>query len=348
MFSSKLVPISRVTGAALLLATFSTTLLESTAQAQDEKPVIRYVFKFSSTWWPPEIDAKIRAVADELGVDYQVVGPEGGDIAEQVAMIENFVSQKVDVLAVSSLGPATCQAIDDAIDAGVKVVMADGDCSESKRIAYYGSNNLSLGADAAVLYAEAVKGKGPQKILVVTGTPGAENLQEREQGFKDKLKELGVEVEYLPTIPSYEDTQKAIDAIESSLRADPSITGVYVTALWPFQAEASALPVMTSRVKEGKLTVVNVDAFPNGLKLVEDGYLYGQVSQNLGQLTVGPLQFAYQVGIKGVEFPAICSLSNTLITKDGGEGRVTAAEFKKKIWEDFDWDVHTVTPADCQ
>ena len=28
--------------------------------------------------------------------------------------------------------------------------MADGDCSESKRISYYGSNNLSLGADAAV------------------------------------------------------------------------------------------------------------------------------------------------------------------------------------------------------
>jgi ABC-type sugar transport system substrate-binding protein len=169
-----------------------------------------------------------------------------------------------------------------------------------------------------------------------------------QQGFKDKLKELGVKVEYLPTIPCYEDTQKAIDAIESSLRADPSITGVYVTALWPFQAEASALPVMVSRVKEGKLTVVNVDAFPNGLKLVEDGYLYGQVSQNLGQLTVGPLQFAYEAGIKGIKFPSVCAFANTLITKDGGPGRMTAADFTHKIWNNFDWDVHTVTPADCQ
>ena len=105
---------------------------------------------------------------------------------------------------------------------------------------------------------------------------------------------------------------------------------------------------MISRVKEGKLTVVNVDAFPNGLKLVEDGILYGQVSQNLGQLTVGPLQFAYEVGIKGVEFPPVCSFANRLITKDGGQGRMTAAEFNKKIWKDFDWDIHTVTPADCQ
>jgi ABC-type sugar transport system substrate-binding protein len=348
MFSSMVKSMLRATVAGLLLASIPTAVLTHAAQAGEKKPVIRYIFKFSSTWWPPEIDAKIRAVADQLGVDYQEVGPEGGDIAKQVAMIENFVSQKVDVLAVSSLGPATCQAIDDAIDAGVKVVMADGDCSGSKRIAYYGSNNESLGADAAVLFAEAVKGKGHQKILVVTGTPGAQNLQEREQGFKDKLKALGVDAEYLPTIPCYEDTQKAIDAIESSLRADPTITGLYVTALWPFQAEASALPVMTSRVKDGKLTAVNVDAFPNGLKLVEDGYLYGQVSQNLGQLTVGPLQFAYQVGIKGVKFPAICSLSNTLITKDGGPGRVTAADFTKKIWKDYDWDTHTVTPADCR
>ncbi len=348
MFSSRLVSIFRFTVGALLLGSVSTAILTHAAQAEVKKPVVRYVFKFSTTWWPPEIDAKIRAKADELGVDYQATGPEAGDIAKQVAMIENFVSQKVDVLIVSSLGPATCQAVDDAVDAGIKVFMADGDCSKSERIAYYGSNNRSLGADAAVLYAEATKGKGPQKILVVTGTPGAENLQEREQGFKDKLKELGVKAQYLPTIPCYEDTQKAIDAIESSLRADPSITGVYVTALWPFQAEPSALPVMVSRAKEGKLTVVNVDAFPNGLKLVEDGYLYGQVSQNLGQLTVGPLQFAYEAGVKGVKFPPVCAFANTLITKDGGPGRVTAADFTQKIWKNFDWDVHTVTPADCK
>jgi ABC-type sugar transport system substrate-binding protein len=119
------------------------------------------------------------------------------------------------------LGPATCQAVDDAVAAGVKVVMGDGDCPGSKRIGYFGSNNLSLGADAATLFAEAIKGKGHQKILVVTGTPGAQNLQEREQGFKDKAKALGLDVEFLPTIPCYEDTQKAVDAIESSLRSDP-------------------------------------------------------------------------------------------------------------------------------
>jgi ribose transport system substrate-binding protein len=183
---------------------------------------------------------------------------------------------------------------------------------------------------------------------VITGTPGSENLMEREQGFKDKVAELGLDVEFLPTIPCYEDTQKAIDAIESALRADPTITAVYVTARWPFQAASTALPVMSARAKEGKLTVVSIDAFPEGLKMIEDGIVYGMTSQNLGQLTVGPLAFAYQVGVNDVKFPPICSWSNISITKDGGEGRVTAADFNKEVWQDFDWDVHEVQPSDCQ
>jgi len=333
---------------AFLAAGVCTSVWSGAAQADDKKPVIRFIFKSQSHWWPPEIDKKIEEEAAKLGVDYQVVGPENGDIAKQVEMIENYVSQKVDVLAVSSLGPATCAAIDDAIDAGIKVVMADGDCSDSKRIAYYGSDNMSLGRDTAILFGEAVKGKGHQKVLVITGTPGAENLQQREQGFKDEVAKEGIDVEYLPTVPCYEDTQKAIDAIESSLRADPSITAVYVTARWPFQAASTAMPVMVQRVKEGKLTVVSVDAFPEGLKMIEDGIIYGMTSQNLGQLTVGPLAFAYQAGIKGLEFPKICSWSNISITKDGGEGRMTAADFNEKIWKQYDWDVHEVTPADCQ
>jgi ribose transport system substrate-binding protein len=336
-----------ILAATAALAGIGMSAWDHSAEAADQK-VIRYIYKSDAHWWPPEIDRKIDEVAAKLNVDYQVVGPAGGDIGKQVEMIENFVSQKVDVLAVASLGPATCQAIDDAIDAGIKVVMADGDCSDSKRIAYYGSDNTSLGRDTAVLFAEAVKDKGHQKVLVITGTPGSENLMEREQGFKDKVAELGLDVEFLPTIPCYEDTQKAIDAIESALRADPTITAVYVTARWPFQAASTALPVMSARAKEGKLTVVSIDAFPEGLKMIEDGIVYGMTSQNLGQLTVGPLAFAYQVGVNDVKFPPVCSWSNISITKDGGEGRVTAADFNKEVWQDFDWDVHEVQPSDCQ
>ena len=75
MFSSRLVSIFRFTVGALLLGSVSTAILTHAAQAEVKKPVVRYVFKFSTTWWPPEIDAKIRAKADELGVDYQADRP---------------------------------------------------------------------------------------------------------------------------------------------------------------------------------------------------------------------------------------------------------------------------------
>jgi hypothetical protein len=44
----------------------------------------------------------------------------------------------------------------------------------------------------------------------------------------------------------------------------------------------------------------------------------------------------------------VCSWANILITKDGGPRRVTAADFNKKVWQDYDWDTHEVTPSDCK
>ena len=318
------------------------------ANAAEKEPVIRFVYKNPTGWWPDKVAQEVQEAAKKLGVDYQIIGPQGADVAKQVDMIEGFVSDKVDVLIVSSLGPASCQAVEDAIRDGIKVVMADSDCPKSHRLAFFGANDTSLGADAGALYAEATKGKGPQKILVVTGTPGAENLMQREQGFKDKLKELGVDVQYLPTIPCYEDTQKAVDAIESALRGDPTITGVYVTAFWPFEADAKNFPLMTKGVKDGKLTVVNVDGLPGALKMVEQGYIYGSVAQNLGQFAVAPLNLAYQVGIKGIKYPSTCTLGSQILTKDGGPGRVKAGDFLKKNWQDVDWDLHTLSPDECK
>src|SRR5690606_41926877 len=65
------------------------------ASHADDKKVIRYIYKSEAHWWPPEIDRKIEEEAAKLNVDYQVVGPTGGDIGKQVEMIENFVSQNV-------------------------------------------------------------------------------------------------------------------------------------------------------------------------------------------------------------------------------------------------------------
>ena len=118
-----------------------TLALAAPQPAAAKDPVIRNVFKFPNGWWPTKIQQEVQEQAKKLGVDYQITGPQGGDVAKQVDMIEGFVSDKVDVLIVSSLGPASCQAVDDAVRDGIKVVMADSDCPQSKRIAFFGSKD---------------------------------------------------------------------------------------------------------------------------------------------------------------------------------------------------------------
>lgn len=315
-----------------------------------EKPKIVYVFKWAATWDPPVREFMEKRAA-ELGVEYLYTGPQTSDVSKQVEMIESFVAADVDVLIVSSLGPAVCNAVDEAIDSGVKVLMADGDCPESKREHFFGSDNISLGRDAAKLFAKKAKEMGMTKIrcIVITGTPGAPNLQEREKGFKDGCIEEGLDIEFLPTIPCYEDAQKAIDGVESALRGDPTINAVYSCAWWPFNTEAANLPLLTERAKAGQCLAVSVDATQGAMNLVDAGTLYGVVAQNSGQNTLAPLEAAYQLYIQDppVEYPEVCNHKNFIITKEGGDhanNEWGALEYKQKMWVDYDWDFTPLTP----
>ena len=83
------------------------------------------------------------------------------------------------------------------------------------------------------------------------------------------------------------------------------------------------------------------------MKLVDQGYIYGVISQNSGLNTIAPLDLAYEIGIKGNDqYPEICTVPSMPITKDGGEGRWKATDFAKMMWVDYEWDMHFMTPEE--
>jgi len=110
---------------------------------------------------------------------------------------------------------------------------------------------------------------------------------------------------------------------------------------------AANLPVMCDRVTNKGLTVVSVDARAPALDLVNQGYIKALIAQNSGQNRMGPVDLAYQWGILGVkDYPTICTVPSMIVTKDGGPGMYKASEFNKMLYVDYDWDLHTITPAD--
>src|SRR5262245_9133688 len=65
--------------------------------------------------------------------------PETADQLRQKEILESFITQRVDGIAISCLnGDFLTDTINRAIDAGIPVVTWDADAPKSKRIAFYG------------------------------------------------------------------------------------------------------------------------------------------------------------------------------------------------------------------
>ena len=133
---------------------------------------------FEVTRWGAEDRIK------ELGGDikFRWVGPTTTDAAAQAQIIDDLVIQGVDGICVSCNDPdALVPAINRAVNEGVVVITWDADSPKSRRMTNVSINQEAAGAEAGKIVAQmAPKGK----LAILTGTPGALNLEQRVTGFR--------------------------------------------------------------------------------------------------------------------------------------------------------------------
>src|SRR5207245_11777658 len=132
--------------------------------------------------------AKIGAErqAAKLGnVDVLWRGPENADQLRQKEILESFITQRVDGIAISCLnGDFLTETIDRAIAAGIPVVTWDADAPKSKRFAFYGIDDRAAGRILGEQAVSLIGGKG--KVAIITSV-GATNLQRRLDGVREVL-----------------------------------------------------------------------------------------------------------------------------------------------------------------
>ena len=109
------------------------------------------------------------------------------DTPKQIADIEWFIEQKVDVLVVSPNESEACTpVIEKAYQQGIPVILVDRKIATESYTAYVGANNYQIGKEAGLYAIGVLKGKG--NIAEVRGTKGSTSDSERHKGFVDALK----------------------------------------------------------------------------------------------------------------------------------------------------------------
>jgi ribose transport system substrate-binding protein len=256
--------------------------------------------------------------AKELGnVECIYKGPVEHEPATQAQIIQDFITQKVDGLAISVADVAAMtKSIDAARAAGIPVITFDADAPGSKRIAYIGTNNkdfgLALGKQLLQLKPEG------GKFAIVSGGPGAKNLAERVDGVREALKgSKWTEVAGSPTFCN-DDPALAVQQMADLRTATPDLGAIVPVGGWPMFAPEGYKAFVNKNKKDidaGKLTLVVADTLKMQLELLRDGYsnaLTGQRPFEMGEKAMDAL-LAIK---KGQKVPEVIYTGLDLVTKD--------------------------------
>lgn len=159
------------------------------------------VKSFQSTYWQAAVQG-IEQACGELGVKANSNGPANeSDIADQVQMIDDAIQKKPDGIGLAACDTnSVIDSLQKALEAGIPVVCFDTGVDEAPEGSVYATvatDNVAAGAVAAEnmfpVIEEKVKAATTDKkvrIGEVNQDATALNIQQRGQGFIDKMLEL--------------------------------------------------------------------------------------------------------------------------------------------------------------
>jgi len=256
--------------------------------------------------------------AKELGnIECIYKGPVEHEPATQAQIIQDFVTQKVNGLAVSVADVAAMtKSIEAATAAGIPVITFDADAPGSKRIAYIGTNNKEFGVALGKQLLKLRPDGG--KYAMVSGGPGAKNLAERVDGVREALKgSKWTEVGGSPTFCN-DDPALAVQQMTDLRTATPDLAAIVPVGGWPMFAPEGFKAFATKYKKDidtGKFTLVVADTLKMQLELLRDGYANALVGQRPFEMGEKSMDVLLAIK-KGEKVPEIVYTGLDLVTKD--------------------------------
>ncbi len=229
--------------------------------------------------------AGAEEAAQELGIELIWDGPTGLDAAKQNEVVENWITRKVDVIAVAVENRAGISTVlRKARARGIKVLTWDADAEPDARDFFV--NQATPEGIGNTLTDEASRllgGKG--EFAIVTGALSAANQNEWIAFIKKRVAEKHPGLTLATIRPSDDDRDKAFAETQTILRVHPNVKLVMAIS-------APAVPGAAEAVRQAARKDVNVIglSLPNINKpYVHGGYVQTVVlwnTRDLGYLTI--------------------------------------------------------------
>jgi len=294
------------------------TLMIAPALAQD-KPVVGLVMKSLANEFFKTMEEGARKFAAAEGT-FELI-PVGmnseTDIDTQVSAMENFISQKVDLIVLApadSVGMVT--SVKKAIDAGLTVVNFDVTLNKQalqeaglpEDFLFVGPDNAA-GAELVGDYLGKALGEGA-KVIIIEGNPGADNAKQRKEGFMRSVEKFKLDL--LDSKTAHWETEEANTLMTNLLTKYPDVQGVMCAN------DSMALGVekaIAAAGKTGKIQIVGFDNIGAVQELIKQDKVLATIDQFGPEMAAN----AIKIGMRILEGEKLTGWQKTpvrLTTKD--------------------------------
>ena len=257
-----------------------------------------------------------------------VVLDAGGDVARQIAQMEDLIQQEVDAIIIwPTNGEAVIPAVRKAHQADIPVVVTNSNIAEAGFdfvASFSGPDNITQGMRSAEIMCDRFKALGIEneaKVVHITGQPGYTTAIERAKGFNDRLPEVCPNVEQIDEQPGDWNREKSQQVMEAFLVKYEDIDGVYSGD------DNMGVGAMNAAVAAGRegITFVGATNFAVGYEAMAAGTYWGSIYQSPVDDAEAALKTAIDL-LNGEELPFLNYFDTPKITQDNMD------EFTKPVF----------------
>lgn len=264
-----------------------------------DKPVVGLVMKSLANEFFKTMEEGARKFAAEDGTFTLIpVGMNSEtDFDTQIAAMENFVTQQVDMIVVAPADSAGMAfPVKKAVDAGITVVNFDVTLDKGalkkaglpEDFLFVGPDNAD-GAEMVGNYLGETLGAGA-KVIIVEGNPGADNAKQRKEGFMRAVKTHKLEL--LTSRTAHWETEEANTLMTNLLTLHPDVQGIMCAndsmAVGVEKAVAAA-------GKTGKIHIVGFDNIGAVQELIKQGKVLATIDQFGPEMAANAIKVGFKI-----------------------------------------------------
>jgi len=200
------------------------------------------------------------------------------DRDQQIQVVENFTTRHVSAIVVAPLdSQALVRPVNNAVAAGVPVVIIDSDLKSDKYVSFVATDNFKGGQLAAAEMGKLLDGKG--NVILLRYAVGSASTEAREAGFLGGLKKY-------PGIKLISSDQHAGATRESAYQVSQNLLNRFGREVnGVFCVNEPSTIAMTKALRDiglaaGKVKMVGFDAGSQSVMDMKNGDLQAMVVQN--------------------------------------------------------------------